>query len=176
MKGLGTNVRGNKCCKNICFSLLHLLHFIPPLRSGSFPILSSWFFSPPPVLFLPEEQHYPLLSLCTIFFYFFFPFCLLLRSSPFPHIAGLRLSEQNCSRAPLQRASSLCAPASSQRSPTSAAPREEVSRRGAEEAGVGETRGSSEPRCIRASELASCVLLLRSEQLQSERGVRTDGS
>lgn len=73
MKGLGTNVRGNKCCKNICFSLLHLLHFIPPLHFGSFPILSSWFFSPPPVLFLPEEQHYPLLSLCTISL-FFFPF------------------------------------------------------------------------------------------------------
>lgn len=103
-------------------------------------------------------------------FLFFFPFCLLLCSSPFPHVAGLRLSEQSCSRAPLQHASSLCAPASSQRSPTSAAPGEEVSRRGAEEAGVGETRGSSEPRCIRASELASCALLLHSEQLQSGVG------
>lgn len=82
MKGLGTNVRGNKCCKNICFSLLHLLHFIPPLHFGSFPILSSWFFSPPPVLFLPEEQHYPLLSLCTISLFFsLLPTALLLAVS-----------------------------------------------------------------------------------------------
>lgn len=35
---------------------------------------------------------------------------------------------------------------------------------------MGETRGSSEPRCIRASELASCALLLHSEQLQSGVG------
>lgn len=103
MKELGTNVRGNKCCKNICFSFLHLLHFIPPLHFGSFPILSSWFFSPPPVLFLPEEQHYPLLSLCTIFYFFFlFTYCSAPRR--FPHVVRLlSLSEESCSRAPLQR-------------------------------------------------------------------------
>lgn len=140
MKELGTNVRGNKCCKNICFSFLHLLHFIPPLHFGSFPILSSWFFSPPPVLFLPEEQHYPLLSLCT-FFFSLFAYCSAPRC--FPHVVRLlSLPEENCSRAPLQHVCLLppllyicCSRRRGCRR------REEI-----EEAGVGETRSSSEAR------------------------------
>lgn len=77
------------------FYILFLLFILVPF------LFSSWFISPPPVLFLPEEQHYPLLSLCTIFYFFPFAYC----SAPcwFPHVVWLlSLPEENCSRAPLQ--------------------------------------------------------------------------
>lgn len=134
MKELDTNVRGNKCCKNICFSFLHLLHFIPPLPFGSFPNLSSWFFSPPPVLFLPEEQHYPLLSLCTVFYFF-----------PFLHTAPLLAAFHTlCGSSACRRRAAAGLPsnvsASYHCSSTSAAPGEEgVAGEEIEEAGVGET-------------------------------------
>lgn len=77
------------------FYILFLLFILVPF------LFSSWFISPPPVLFLPEEQHYPLLSLCTIFYFFPFAYCSAPRR--FPHIVRLlSLPEENCSRAPLQ--------------------------------------------------------------------------
>lgn len=135
MNELGTNVRGNKWCKNICFSFLHLLHFIPPLHFGSFPILSSWFFSPPPVLFLPEEQHYPLLSLCATFLFFF----SFLHTAPL--LAGFHTlyGSSACQRRAAAGLPSNVS-ASYHRSSTSAAPGEEgVAGEEIEEAGVGET-------------------------------------
>lgn len=134
MKELGTNVRGNKCCKNICFSFLHLLHFIPPLHFGSFPILSSWFFSPPPVLFLPEEQALPTaVALHYVFFFSFLHTALLLAG--FHTLCGSSACRRRAAAGLPSNVS-----ASYHRSSTSAAPGEEgVAGEEIEEAGVGET-------------------------------------
>lgn len=69
----GISAARTSACLFCIFYILFLLFILVPF------LFSSWFISPPPVLFLPEEQHYPLLSLCTIFY--FFPLCILLRSS-----------------------------------------------------------------------------------------------
>lgn len=133
------------------FYILFLLFILVPF------LFSSWFISPPPVLFLPEEQHYPLLSLCTIF-YFFFP----LHTAPL--LAGFHTL---CGSWACRRRTAAGLPsnvsASYHRSSTSAAPGEEsVAGEEVEEAGVGETWSISEARVhpgFRAWELHLAALL-----------------